>query len=143
MPSIAMYVAMGGREPGRLPGRLPRCSEACGTRGRNVAGAAVSAAVVGVRRCRIKKDYFGASVEAEKGRTMWGYHWGVGWGWMLLGMAFMVVFWGALIWLFASLIRGASGRDPHEGPREIADRRLAAGEISEEEHDRIVAKLSG
>lgn len=72
---------------------------------------------------------------------MWGYHWGVGWGWMLIGMAFMVAFWAAVIWLFASFVRGVAGRDQGASPREIADRRLAAGEISVEEHDRIVAKL--
>jgi uncharacterized membrane protein len=61
---------------------------------------------------------------------------------MLIGMAFMVAFWTAVIWLFASLIRGAAGRGDTETPRQIADRRFASGEISEQEHERIVAKLT-
>ena len=73
---------------------------------------------------------------------MWGYSWGVGWGWMVLGSLMMVAFWGAIIWLLYLLIRGAS-RDDHrsEDARSIAARRLARGEITPDEYDRIVAKL--
>jgi uncharacterized membrane protein len=60
---------------------------------------------------------------------------------MLIGMAFMVAFWAAVIWLFASLIRSAAGRGDRETPRQIADRRFASGEISEQEHARVAAKL--
>lgn len=75
---------------------------------------------------------------------MWGYHWGVGWGWALTGAVMMFAFWGAIVWLlWTALARWqgpASGRDD---ARSIADRRLASGQITQEEHERIVARLKG
>jgi putative membrane protein len=67
----------------------------------------------------------------------------MGWG-MGLGLLFMVLFWGALIALAAWLIRALfpptgqppappTGRDVNT--RDILDRRLARGEISQKEYD--------
>lgn len=73
---------------------------------------------------------------------MWGYNWGVGWGWMLMGSIMMIAFWGAVIWLFYLLVRGsARSGDRSEDPRTIAARRLASGQITPEEYDRIIAKI--
>jgi putative membrane protein len=73
---------------------------------------------------------------------MWGYNWGVGWGWMLLGSIMMIAFWVALIWVLYLAVRGATRSDDRgEDARAIAARRLAAGEISHDEYDRIVAKI--
>jgi putative membrane protein len=76
---------------------------------------------------------------------MWSHNWSLGWGWTLFGSIMMVAFWGALVWLFVELARGAGpgSRTRDEGPKEIADRRLARGELTLEEHERIVARLKG
>ncbi len=75
---------------------------------------------------------------------MWG---GFGWGWMMVvGMLFMVLFWGAIIalvvWGIRALNRG--GARP-EGPNEplpprgraldILQERYARGEITKEQYD--------
>jgi putative membrane protein len=64
-----------------------------------------------------------------------------GWGWMVLMMAVMLLFWGAVIAGIVWLIRGAGSgpwpREPNAGketPVEILDRRFAEGEISEEDY---------
>ena len=77
----------------------------------------------------------------------WGMHGDVGWGWMVGMMAFMIVFWGAIILGFVWLIRGGSdsrwGRQPdaptnpsdhRETPIELLDRRFAEGTVSVEEY---------
>ena len=75
---------------------------------------------------------------------MWDHNWGFGWGWMAFGMIMMVAFWGALIWLFVELARSAGGRPRgDDDARAIADRRLARGEITPDEHERILARLKG
>ena len=89
----------------------------------------------------------GRSDSKKRNNDMWGMHWlgpGMGWGWAVFGWAMMVLFWGGVIWLFASLVRG---RTPErhcsriETPGDIAARRFAAGEITEEEYERIVNRL--
>ena len=78
---------------------------------------------------------------------MWGMHWldpGMGWGWTVFGGAMMILFWGAVIWLFASLVRGRSadrGYYHPEAPEDIAARRFATGEISEDDYERITSRL--
>ena len=72
----------------------------------------------------------------------WGMHGDVGWGWMAVMMVGMVVFWAAVIFGAAWLIRGAtrSGPGPGEGPLtretplEILERRFAEGAISAEDY---------
>ncbi|MFW6195349.1 MAG: SHOCT domain-containing protein [Chloroflexota bacterium] len=76
--------------------------------------------------------------------------------WFFLGLIANILFWGAIILLIYFLIKNLTGREGsnrfspppegsrqtrHETPEEVARRRLAAGEISEEEYDRIMAKL--
>lgn len=72
----------------------------------------------------------------------WGMHGDVGTGWMLLMMALMVLFWGAIILGIAWLIRGATqgasapveGAVTRESPLEILERRFAEGAISPEDY---------
>lgn len=69
---------------------------------------------------------------------MWEAHEGMGW-WMVFGSVFWILFPALLAYLFVS----ATGRrtNTHElqadSPLGIAKRRLAAGEISHEEFERI------
>ena len=73
---------------------------------------------------------------------MWGANEGMGW-WMLFGSVFWLLFVGALVYVFSSAFdRGTGGQDRHEAPLEIAQRRLAAGEISHDEYERIRTALS-
>ncbi|MBI4218913.1 MAG: hypothetical protein HY682_02135 [Chloroflexi bacterium] len=80
---------------------------------------------------------------ARKEMTMmWGYHWGVGWGWMLVGSLMMIAFWGTIIWLLYMAVRGPVRFEGNrDDAKAIAARRLAAGEITPEEYDRIIAKI--
>lgn len=72
----------------------------------------------------------------------WGMHGDVGTGWMVLMMASMVLFWGAIALGIAWLIRGATrswsgpseSRVSRETPVEILERRFAEGAISQEEY---------
>lgn len=67
----------------------------------------------------------------------WGMHGDVGAGWMILMMAVMVLFWGAIIFGIVWLIRGAtSGRreERKESPTEVLERRFAEGAISVEDY---------
>jgi putative membrane protein len=67
----------------------------------------------------------------------------MGW-WMLFGGVFWLLLIGALVYLFASAFDRGRGTQPArpETPLEIAQRRLAAGEISHEEYERIRETLS-
>lgn len=70
-----------------------------------------------------------------------GVHW---WGW-LFGFIVMVVFWGLVIWGVWYLVSSLSRRPvhppaappPHDDPRRILDARLARGEISVDEYQRL------
>ena len=67
----------------------------------------------------------------------WGMHGDVGWGWMVLMMALMVLFWAAVIFGIVWLIR--AGFDHRSAPRsesptDILDRRFAEGAISPEDY---------
>ncbi len=65
------------------------------------------------------------------------------WGWWVIGPLMMVLFWGAIIWLIAALVRGNAQRDAsHRGsPTEIARRRYASGEIDEREYEKLIGHL--
>lgn len=72
---------------------------------------------------------------------MW-HMYGVGWGWWLLMSVGMVAFWGLVIWGIVTLARGGVPRSPlqekeQDRPLEILQRRLARGEISVEEYDKL------
>ncbi|HKI82885.1 MAG TPA: SHOCT domain-containing protein [Candidatus Krumholzibacteria bacterium] len=80
---------------------------------------------------------------------MWYWHSAdMGWGWWIVGPLMMLLFWGGVIWLLFALFSGrrrdsdVSRGSRFENPREIAKRRLASGEITEAEYDRIISKLS-
>jgi len=67
----------------------------------------------------------------------------MGW-WMLFGGVFWVLFIGALVYLLSSAFDrgGGTPQAGFEAPLEVAKRRLAAGEISHEEYERIRETLS-
>jgi putative membrane protein len=71
---------------------------------------------------------------------MWHDVDGMGW-WMIWGMAMMVLFWGGIIaiafWGLTSLVK----RDERQDPLDIAKERLARGEISHEEFEKIRSAL--
>ena len=76
---------------------------------------------------------------------MWGWYAGnAGWWMWIVGPLMMLLFWGAIIWLFVTLVRGGRRPEPprYESATEIARRRFAAGEITEAEFDRLIARLS-
>ena len=73
----------------------------------------------------------------------WGMHGDVGWGWMVLMMAVMVLFWGAVIFGIAWLIRSVSGGGPapsgetpvsRETAVQILERRFAEGALTLEDY---------
>jgi putative membrane protein len=73
---------------------------------------------------------------------MWGAHDGMGW-WMVFGMIWMVILWGAVIWLIAWGVSQFAGRDRHDGesPLDIARRRYASGEITREQFEQLQRDL--
>lgn len=75
----------------------------------------------------------------------WGMHDGdIGWGWMVVMMLGMVVFWGAIIFGVVWLIRGGAVAASQTGSaEELLARRLAEGTISVEEYEQRRAALSG
>ncbi len=74
---------------------------------------------------------------------MWAAHEGMGWR-MLFGGVFWILLIGAVVYLFASAFDRGRGSPQlgSETPLEIAKRRLAGGEISSEEYERIRDTLS-
>jgi hypothetical protein len=78
---------------------------------------------------------------------MWGMH-DVGWGWWLVSTVAMFVFWTAVIYGVFWLVRDAGGRPAgperrDESADDVLKRRLAAGEISVDEYDRVRRGLYG
>ena len=74
---------------------------------------------------------------------MWGWD-GAGWGWGLAMMLFMVVFWGAVIWLIVALARGGMRNWSQKGARDaeqVLASRFASGEIDEDEYRKRLAVL--
>ena len=73
---------------------------------------------------------------------MWGAHEGMGW-WMVFGMVWMVIFWGAVVWLIVWGIGQVSGdgRRRDDDPIEIARRRYAHGEITRDQFDQLQRDL--
>lgn len=62
-----------------------------------------------------------------------------GYGWMLLGLVFMVLFWAAVILLILWLYRQLKGGAPviGESALDILKKRYAKGEITREEFERM------
>ena len=83
---------------------------------------------------------------------MWGYMGNEGWGygWGVLGMAHMVLWWILLIlgivvlakWLFGGGFAG-NGRASRKGALEILEERYARGEINRDEFDSKKRDLNG
>ncbi len=72
---------------------------------------------------------------------MWGIHEGMGWWWVFGGM-WMLAFWAIIIGLVVWGVKqftggGEANRTPGDTPLEIAQKRLARGEITREEFDQI------
>ena len=74
---------------------------------------------------------------------MWGAHDGMGW-WMMFGVIWMVIFWGAIIalaiWAVSRLGEGER-RGDMDTPLEIARRRYARGEIDREQFEQLQRDL--
>jgi len=74
---------------------------------------------------------------------MWEVHDEMGW-WMVVGMTWMVIFWGGFIWAVVWGISRLSARDhpTHEPPLGVAKRRYASGEIAKEQFEQLRRDLS-
>ncbi len=74
---------------------------------------------------------------------MWGYH-NMGW-WMVMGGIWTILFWAVIIGLVVWGVRAAAGksrrRDDGETPLEIARRRLARGEITQQQYEELKKAL--
>lgn len=74
---------------------------------------------------------------------MWMDHDGMGW-WMLFGGVFWLLFLLAICWIAVTFARTTNDKPTQptrESPREVVRRRYAAGEITDEEYDRLMRKL--
>jgi putative membrane protein len=71
---------------------------------------------------------------------MWGYYGGWEWLWMT---AMMVLFWGGIAALIVLAIRAFSGPRGGDQAMDVLCRRLASGEITQEEFDRTRRALQG
>lgn len=65
-------------------------------------------------------------------------YWNGDWNWgAWLGMtAMMVVFWGAVAWAILAAVRGSGAARPRSA-QQILDERLAHGEITVEEYEKL------
>ena len=70
---------------------------------------------------------------------MWGYYDGLSWFWMLPMMLFVTV--GAIA-LLLLVVRGFTGSQSRDPAIETLRRRLAAGEISQDEFEKTRRSLS-
>jgi uncharacterized membrane protein len=76
---------------------------------------------------------------------MWMWHSAgpIAGGWWILFPVFWLLFWivvvGLAVWLIRSAIRGRGPQDPVE----VLRRRLAAGEISEQQYSDVLKVLEG
>jgi putative membrane protein len=71
---------------------------------------------------------------------MWGYFDGANWLWMA-GM--MVLFWGGIIVLAALAFRSLSGTKSNDQALDLLRRRLAGGEITQDEFEKTRKALQG
>ncbi|MRS04034.1 SHOCT domain-containing protein [bacterium] len=71
---------------------------------------------------------------------MYGYHYGMGWGWMLLGIVFWIFIITCVVLLVLWIV-GKSGRGKHlqgEDPAlEILNKRYARGEVTKELYEEM------
>jgi uncharacterized membrane protein len=69
---------------------------------------------------------------------MWWWHGDGGWSWLLM-VAWMALFWGGVLWAFATMLRPRPAKDD---PDTVLRRRLASGEIDEAEFARVRALVN-
>lgn len=76
---------------------------------------------------------------------MWYWGSGYGWGMTVVGILMMLVFWGGILALIVLLVRGIAGPriGPHDAALDTLRKRLAAGEISPEEYERVRELIVG
>ena len=76
---------------------------------------------------------------------MWYWGSGGGWGMWIAGVLMMVLFWGGIATLIVVLVRSFSGARGSTGDTamEVLRRRLASGEITTDEYERIRKTLQG
>ena len=69
---------------------------------------------------------------------------GMGWGWLVFGGIFMLLFWGAIIALIVWGVKklGERGGGTGSSALDIVKERYARGEISQEEFEKIKKSLS-
>lgn len=66
-----------------------------------------------------------------------------GW-WMLVGLAWSLIFWGGIVFLIVWGVRTIAGRQTQTGPRDpltILKDRYARGELSREQYQQMRAEL--
>jgi putative membrane protein len=67
---------------------------------------------------------------------------GLGWGWWVLMTLGMVGFWSlivyGIVWLTRAQPATSAEREPPEPPEEILKRRLAKGELTLEDYERLI-----
>lgn len=71
---------------------------------------------------------------------MWGYNDGWSWLWMA---TMMILFWGGIIALAVYAIRAFTGPRGGDQALEVLRRRLASGEITQEEFEKTRKALQG
>lgn len=69
---------------------------------------------------------------------MYGYEM-MGWGWMATGFIIFLVSVAGLVFIWIKICGNKDSRD--HSPEEMLKMRLAKGEISEEEYDRLMKKV--
>ncbi len=70
---------------------------------------------------------------------MWNWWPGGGWAMSIAGLVMMVVFWGGVVALVVAAVRmlGPGRAARHDAAMDTLARRLASGEITSEEYERI------
>ncbi len=76
---------------------------------------------------------------------MWYWGSGYGWGMAIFGVLMMLLFWGGVAVAIVFLVRSLSSwrTEPNDNAMEMLRRRLAAGDITSEEFERIRKVLQG
>jgi putative membrane protein len=76
---------------------------------------------------------------------MWSWGSGYGWGMAVFGVLMMLVFWGGIAVAVAYVVRSLGRPRPTggDGAMDTLRRRLAAGEITSEEFERLRQVLQG
>jgi len=72
---------------------------------------------------------------------MWDMHDGMGW-WMVFGMIWVALFWGAIIWAIVwGISRTTGSHRTDDEPLEIARKRYARGDITRDQFEQLQRDL--